>query len=78
MEEPRLDGPGVPPLSRGATTEAPFIEQVSKIKISLNAKQDAQWEISVVAGTTEAELAELHRLAVAEHKALQRDLMGLA
>lgn len=72
MEEPRLDMP-----VSGGSGGAPLIEQVTKLKVSLNAKQDAQWEITVVAGTTADELHELHILAVAEHKALQRDLMGL-
>lgn len=72
MEEPRLDG-----VPQRASNDAPFIEQVSKIKVSLNAKQDPQWEISIVAGTTADEIADLHALAVAEHRALQRDLLGI-
>lgn len=73
MEEPRLEG--VPVVSPGGG--APLIEQVTKIKVSLNAKQDPQWEVSIVAGTTADELHELHILAVAEHRALQRDLLGI-
>jgi hypothetical protein len=69
--EPRLEGPE----QRGS--EAPFIEQVSKIKVSMNSKQDPQWEVSIVLGTTPDEVAELHSLAVAEYRALQRDLLGI-
>ena len=70
MEEPRLE-----PRSMGG--EAPFIEQVSKIKVSLNAKGDPQWEISIVQGTSAVEMAELRELAVEQHRALQRELLGI-
>jgi hypothetical protein len=69
--EPRLEN-----AQRGGI-DAPFIEQVSKIKVSLNSKQDPQWEVSIVQGATADEIAELHALAVAEHRALQRDLLGI-
>ena len=52
MEEPRLE-----PRSMGG--EAPFIEQVSKLKLIRNAKGDTQIEVSVVAGTTQAEMDEI-------------------
>ena len=62
MEEPRLE-----PRSMGG--EAPFIEQVSKLKLIRNAKGDTQIEVSVVAGTTQAEMDEIRQIAFQTYKA---------
>lgn len=49
----------------------------SKIKLVRNAKGDSQWEISVAEGATEESLDELRRIAVAQHLALGRELLGV-
>ncbi len=52
----------------------------SKVKLARNAKGGAQWEITVVDGSTMESLDELRRIAVAQHLALarERDLEGVA
>lgn len=52
--------------------EAP--QQVSKFKVTRNAKGDPQWEVTVVAGATMEQLDKLRAIAVAQHKALEQDL----
>lgn len=54
------------------------VESRSKIKITRNAKGDAQWEISVVDGVDRAEIERLRTLAVEQHQALTRELAGSA
>jgi hypothetical protein len=51
-------------------------EARSTVKISLNAKQDPQWEIKVVEGADPVELDRIRELAVAQHRALVRELLG--
>lgn len=50
------------------------VEAKSSIKVTRNAKMDAQWDVKVVAGSTEEELNELRRIAVAQHVALTREI----
>lgn len=52
----------------------PVIEQKSRIKVTRNAKGDAQWEIAVVDGTTPEEMAAIRTLAVETHQELLREL----
>jgi len=49
-------------------------EARSRIKLTRNAKGDPQWEISVVAGTPEAELDEARRIAVEQWNKLYAEL----
>lgn len=49
-------------------------ESRSKIKVTRNAKGDAQWEISVVDGVDATEIVRLRTLAVQQHQALVADL----
>jgi len=49
-------------------------EVKSSIKVTRNAKQDAQWDVRVVAGATMEELDELRRVAVAQHRALVTEI----
>jgi hypothetical protein len=44
--------------------------------VTMNAKHDPQWEVKVVAGSTREELDELRAIAVAQHNALVRELLG--
>lgn len=53
--------------------EGQVAEQKSSIKVTRNAKGDAQWDVRVVAGATMGELDELRRIAVAQHLALSRE-----
>jgi hypothetical protein len=69
MEEPRLELP-----KQGS--DAPFIEQVSKIKVTLNAKQDPQWEVSIVEGADPVEVAKMRELALEQHRILMHELLG--
>ncbi len=59
--------------------QEPRIEglNLSKVKITRNAKGDAQWEISVAEGATEELLSGLRTIAVAQHLALGRELLGV-
>lgn len=50
----------------------------SKVKLTRNAKGQAQWEISAVEGTTQHELDRLRVLAVQQWRHLERDLAGQA
>ena len=55
-------------------TEPGIVEQRSKIKLTRNAKGDAQWEISVLAGEQDATLDAIREQAVAQYRALQKEL----
>ena len=57
-----------------AVDETQQVEQKSSIKVSRNAKQEAQWEVRVVAGATTDELSALRRIAVEQHLALLREV----
>lgn len=50
------------------------VEQRSSIKVSKNAKGEAQWEVKVVAGDDESVLNDARQIAVAQHQALEREL----
>lgn len=50
-------------------------ESRSKVKLTRNAKGDAQWEISVVEGTDAAEMNRLREMALATHRQLVADLV---
>lgn len=50
------------------------VEQRSSIKAVRNAKGDAQFEIKVVAGTTEPELDAMRQMAVRQYQALAQEL----
>lgn len=52
------------------------VESRSKIKVTRNAKGDPQWEISVVDGVTREEIERIRSLAVEQHQALVRELVG--
>jgi hypothetical protein len=54
------------------------VEQKSTIKVTRNAKGEAQFEAKVVHGVTDDELADLRRQAVAHYNALNRELGGAA
>lgn len=56
--------------------DQPVVEQKSSIKVTLNAKREAQWEVKVVDGSTMGGLDELRRIAVAQHNALIAELLG--
>lgn len=57
-----------------STPETPLVESKSSIKVVRNAKGEPQWEVKVVAGDDESVLNEARRIAVAQHRALERDL----
>ena len=59
------------------TSPEQFEKQVSRVKISTTAKQDATPEVSVVEGTTEEEMERIRNLAVETYLATKRDL-GIA
>lgn len=63
--------PETEPVLREGHFEAPAR---SKIKLVRNAKGEAQWEISVVEGTSEEDLNQLRQLAVAQWQALETEL----
>ena len=48
--------------------------QLSKVKLTRNAKQEAQWEISVVEGCDPVELDRLRDIAIAQYRALEAAL----
>jgi phage RecT family recombinase len=50
------------------------VESKSTIRVSLNAKREAQFEVKVVQGVTDPELADLRRQAVASYRELCREL----
>jgi hypothetical protein len=54
----------------------PIVEQRSKIKLALNAKRDAVWEITAVEGATDEELHRLGTLAIAQHNRLVEELIA--
>ncbi len=47
------------------------ILSLSKVKLTRNAKGDAQWELSVVEGAEETEIVRLRDLAIAQYRALE-------
>lgn len=53
------------------------VEQKSSIKVTRNAKGDAQFEAKLVAGVTDPELTELRRQAVHTYQELSRELGGV-
>ncbi len=53
------------------------IESRSSVKISRNAKGEAQFEVKVYDGSTEEELDEVRRIAVVQYEALERELVGV-
>lgn len=57
-----------------STPEYVPVEQKSSIKITRNAKREPQFEAKIVEGATDAELAELRRLAVHQYRELDREL----
>lgn len=50
------------------------VEAKSSIKVSLNAKREAQFEAKVVQGATDDKLATLRRQAVNQYRELCREL----
>jgi hypothetical protein len=50
------------------------VEQRSRVKITRNAKGEAQFEVSVVSGQEVAELVRIRELAVAQYRALEEEL----
>ena len=48
-----------------------------KVKLTRNAKGDAQWEIQVVPGITSADMDELRRIAIDQWNALEAELPNL-
>jgi len=56
--------------------DEPIVEQKSRFKITMNAKHEPQWELSVVAGETAEELDRLRLLAVSQHEQLRSALLG--
>lgn len=52
------------------------VEQKSSIKVTRNAKGDAQFEAKIVAGVTDGELNELRAKAVKTYQELARELGG--
>lgn len=58
----------------GVEHDAASIESRSKVKVTRNAKGDAQWEISVVSGEQVEEMVRLREIAVAQYRALQEQL----
>lgn len=58
----------------GSEFDAPVVEAKSKIKVVRNAKGEPQWEISVIAGETDDVLDKMRGQAVAQHKALEREI----
>lgn len=54
--------------------ETQQVEAKSSIKVTLNAKREAQFEAKVVQGATDDELATLRRQAVAQYRELCREL----
>lgn len=69
--EPRLG-----PARISNPDEGPTFEQVSKVKLTLNSKQDTQFEISVVEGAEPDELERIRMLAIREHRALMAEFYG--
>jgi hypothetical protein len=61
-----------------AVEEGQQVEAKSSIKVTRNAKGDAQFEAKVVAGVTDTELTELRRQAVHTYQELARELGGVA
>ena len=58
--------------------EEPRIElNQSKVEISRNAKGDAQWRVVVAEGATDKVLNDLRQIAVAQHLALGREVLGV-
>lgn len=51
-----------------------IVEQKSSIKITRNAKGDAQYEVKVVAGETDEALTAMRTQAVTQYKAVGTDL----
>lgn len=49
-------------------------EQKARVKVSRNAKGEAQWEISVPEGTNESVLDEARKIAVRQYDALEEEL----
>ncbi|MCL4836446.1 MAG: hypothetical protein KJ058_00585 [Thermoanaerobaculia bacterium] len=57
------------------TGQVESFEQIrSKVKLTRNAKGDAQWEITVVVGDDVDALNEARRVAVAQWRELESDL----
>lgn len=54
--------------------ESRVVETRSKIKLSRNAKGDAQWEITIVEDASPDEIERLRQLAIAQHRALTEAL----
>ncbi len=50
------------------------IVQRSSVKISRNAKGDAQWEIKVLVGESESDVIEARQIAIREYEAIRREL----
>lgn len=48
----------------------------SSVKVTRNAKGDPQWEIKIRVGDTAVEVAEAREIALATHRALERELLG--
>lgn len=48
----------------------------SSVKVTRNAKGDAQWEVKVRVGDTEEQVVEAYKLAVKAHHALEAELVG--
>lgn len=49
----------------------------SKVELTRNAKGDSQWNVRVSEGTTEETMNELRRIAVSQHFALGREVLGV-
>lgn len=61
-----------------AVEDGQQLEQKSSIKVTRNAKGDAQFEAKIVAGVTDLELDELRAKAVKTYQELARELGGVA
>jgi hypothetical protein len=57
-----------------STPEHPLVEAKSSIKVSLNAKREAQFEAKIVEGVTDDELTALRGQAVNTYRELCREL----
>jgi hypothetical protein len=55
------------------STPEPNLDSRSSVKVVRNAKGEAQFEVKVYAGDTEAELETAHRIAVARYRELERE-----
>lgn len=52
------------------------VEPRSRVKVTMSATHKPHWEVSVVEGAQHDELDRIRKLAVDQHNALVRELLG--